>query len=61
MLAVEPKPPRVVAGMPEKSLVLTMPSREDPPDRHPNVTFNSPNDPDYQKLFVWIKEGAKLN
>jgi hypothetical protein len=52
---------RVRLGAPETSLVLTMPSREDPPDRHPNVTFTGPRDPDYLKLLVWIREGAKQN
>jgi hypothetical protein len=54
-------PLRVQTAMPEKSLVLTMPSAENPPDGHPNVTFTSPSDPDYQKLLVWIREGAKNN
>jgi hypothetical protein len=54
-------PLRVQTAMPEKSLVLTMPSAENPPDGHPNVTFTSPADPDYQKLLVWIREGAKNN
>ena len=31
---------------PEKSLVLTMPSYESPPDAHPNVTFTGLQDPD---------------
>ncbi|MGE0869260.1 MAG: hypothetical protein AB7P03_11880 [Kofleriaceae bacterium] len=52
---------RVVPLAPETSLLLTMPSREDPPDRHPNVTFPSNLDPDYLKIFAWIKEGAKDN
>ena len=52
---------RVRAGMPEMSLLLTMPSREAPPDRHPNVTFTSTADLDFQKIYVWIKEGAKEN
>jgi len=52
---------RVNLGTPEASLVLKMPSREDPPDNHPNVTFASPQDPDYLKLLVWIREGAKQN
>ena len=43
------------------SQLLTYPSREDPPDRHPNVTFTSPLDPDYLKILVWIREGAKDN
>ena len=59
---VEERPgTRVRLAMPEASLVLTMPSREDPPDRHPNVTFSGPRDPDYLKLLVWIREGAKQN
>jgi hypothetical protein len=59
---VEERPnTRVRVTSPETSLVLTMPSREDPPDGHPNVTFTGPRDPDYLKLLVWIREGAKLN
>jgi hypothetical protein len=54
-------PLRVQVLMPEKSELLTYPSREDPPDRHPNVTFTSPLDPDYLKILVWIREGAKDN
>jgi hypothetical protein len=42
-------------------MVLTMPSRETPPDPHPNVTFTGPLDPDYLLLLVWIREGAKEN
>ena len=52
---------RVQLATPENSLVLTMPSRETPPDRHPNIPFASGNDPDYLKLLVWIREGAKDN
>lgn len=59
---VEERPnTRVQVGMPEKSLVLTMPSREVPPDGHPTVVFASSLDPDYLKLLVWIREGAKQN
>jgi hypothetical protein len=54
-------PTRVVVGMPETSLVLTMPSREDPPDNHPNVTFSSPTDPDYLLILGWITGGALQN
>jgi len=54
-------PQRVLLATPEKSLLLTRPSREDPPDSHPNVTFTSPRDPDYVKILVWIREGAQLN
>jgi hypothetical protein len=54
-------PLRVNKAMPEKSLVLTMPSAESPSDGHPNVTFTGPQDPDYLKILVWIREGAKLN
>jgi len=57
----EEDPLRVQRLMPEKSELLTYPSREDPPDRHPNATFASPLDPDYLKILVWIKEGAKDN
>jgi hypothetical protein len=52
---------RVNLTMPEKSLVLTMPSAEDPPDAHPTIVFAGPRDPDYLKLLVWIREGAKQN
>lgn len=59
---VEERPnTRVQLTMPEKSLVLTFPSRENPPDRHPNITFASAVDPDYLKILVWIREGAKNN
>jgi hypothetical protein len=52
---------RTNLGAPEKSLVLTMPSYETPPDPHPTVVFTSTADPDYLKILVWIKEGAKYN
>ncbi|HXU71786.1 MAG TPA: hypothetical protein VN947_20775 [Polyangia bacterium] len=52
---------RVNLATPEKSLVLTMPSFESPPDPHPTVVFTSSTDVDYQKILVWIKEGAKFN
>lgn len=54
-------PMRVVLSAPATSKVLTMPSYENPPDNHPNVTFQGPQDPDYQKILVWITEGAKNN
>jgi hypothetical protein len=38
-----------------------MPSAENPPDSHPNITFTGPEDADYLKLLVWIREGAKNN
>jgi hypothetical protein len=60
-LVVEKPNTRVRVAAPETSLVLTMPSREDPPDAHPNVTFTGPRDPDYLKLLVWIREGATQN
>lgn len=52
---------RVNLATPEASRVLTMPSRETPPDNHPNVTFASAQDPDFRKILVWIREGAKNN
>jgi hypothetical protein len=59
-LTVE-NPLRARTDEPELSLVLTMPSAEDPPDRHPNITFTGPQDPDYIKILVWLREGAKNN
>jgi hypothetical protein len=58
---VDEDPTRVVAGMPAMSLLLTMPSPEQPPDRHPNVTFTGPDDPDFVKIEIWIREGALQN
>jgi hypothetical protein len=58
---VQESPLRVQVAMPEKSLVLTMPSAENPPDAHPVVAFASASDPDYLRLLVWIREGAKNN
>jgi hypothetical protein len=57
----EEEPARADPAMPEMSLVLTMPSAESPPDGHPNVTFTGPQDPDYIKILVWLREGAKNN
>ena len=54
-------PTRIILATPETSLLLRMPSREDPPDTHPNVTFASVADPDYVKILVWISEGALQN
>jgi hypothetical protein len=58
---VEERPGRVNLLMPETSYVLTLPSREDPADRHPNVTFASALDPDYLLLLGWIQQGAQQN
>ncbi len=52
---------RVDLADPPKSLVLTMPSYENPPDAHPTVVFTSSSDPDYVKILTWIKEGALFN
>jgi hypothetical protein len=58
---VEEKPnTRVNTGAPALSLVLTKPLAEQPPN-HQTATFANQQDPDYLKLFVWIKEGAKNN
>ena len=54
-------PLRATPTTPETSLVLTMPSAESPSDGHPNVTFTGPQDPDYLKILVWLREGAKSN
>jgi hypothetical protein len=55
------KTTRVNLMVPEESLVLRMPSAEDPPDAHPNITFTGPSDADYLTLLGWITEGAKQN
>ena len=60
-LVLEVPNTRVQTATPENSLVLRYPSREDPPDAHPNITFASAVDPDYLKILVWIREGAKDN
>ncbi len=52
---------RVIAEPAAESLLLTMPSREDPPDVHPNITFASADDPDYQLILAWIEQGAPNN
>ncbi len=52
---------RVSLQAPEESLLLTMPSFEAPPDPHPNATFISDSDPDYQIILAWIREGARDN
>jgi len=52
---------RVDLQTPEASLILTMPSFEDPPDIHPFATFTGPSDPDYQTILAWIREGASSN
>ena len=54
-------PTRIVVADPDASLVLTMPLREDPPDRHPNITFANTLDPDWMLLKAWIVEGALEN
>ena len=58
---VEEKPGRVVPGAnAATSTVLTKPLREEPPN-HQNASFQNTQDPDYVKILVWIKEGAKNN
>jgi len=52
---------RVNLEDPPASLLLTMPSFEDPPDIHPFATFTGQNDPDYLTILVWIQEGALNN
>ena len=52
---------RVNLAAPAESLMLTLPSKEDPPDVHPNSTFLSSSDPDYLTILGWIREGALDN
>lgn len=51
---------RVSVATPEASLVLIKPLKEEPPN-HQNATFQNAQDPDYLKILVWIREGAKDN
>ena len=50
--------PRVNTADPDASLLLRRPTFEDPPDQHPNAIFQTPFDPDYQKIRRWISDGA---
>ncbi len=52
---------RVNLETPAESLMLTLPSKEDPPDVHPNSTFLSAADADYLTILGWIQEGALNN
>ncbi len=52
---------RVNLADPASSLILTMPSLEDPADSHPNSTFTSTTDPGYVAILGWIQGGAPLN
>jgi hypothetical protein len=52
---------RVDIAVPADSLMLTLPSKEDPPDVHPNSTFLSNADPDYLLILGWVTEGALNN
>lgn len=52
---------RVDVASPDDSVLLRLPSLENPPDDHPNVVFATPNDPDYQLIRAWIAEGARNN
>lgn len=49
---------RTNPAYPEGSLLLTMPSFEDPPDTHPNAIFLDEYNRDYQLLRTWVEQGA---
>jgi hypothetical protein len=49
---------RTNPAYPAGSLLLTMPSFEDPPDTHPNAIFLDQYDRDYRLLRAWIERGA---
>lgn len=42
---------------PERSLLLTMPLLEDPPN-HPNASFSDTSNPGYVTIKAWIEQGA---
>ena len=50
---------RVNLADPPASLLLAMPGPA--PDSHPNITFASSFDVDYQLILAWIQEGALDN
>lgn len=50
----------VQPATPEESLLLTRPLFEDPPD-HPNATWLTDLDPNYQRILAWIRSGAPLH
>ena len=52
---------RVNPAQPESSVLLRLPSAEDPPDAHPVSLFASPADPDYLLLLGWVSQGAPRN
>lgn len=52
---------RIDRNNPEASLLLTMPSFEDPADAHPFATFTGVDDPDYLIILAWIQQGALQN
>lgn len=43
---------------PAKSMLLTMPLYENPPDLHPNATWLTMQDPAYMTVMQWISQGA---
>jgi len=49
---------RTNPAYPQGSLLLTMPSFEDPPDTHPNAIFLDEYNRDYLLLRAWIEQGA---
>lgn len=48
---------RVCVNEPERSLMLSKPLLEEPPN-HPNASFTSVESPDYVRLKAWIEQGA---
>jgi hypothetical protein len=49
----------VTVADPAKSLLLSMPLYEVPPDTHPNATWLTAQDPAYMTIMSWIMQGAK--
>lgn len=48
---------RVCTDNPSKSMLLTMPMYEDPPDGHPYANYEA-NDPEVLLMQAWIEQGA---
>jgi len=62
LAALKAKPGLIDTANPGKSLLLTKPLYELPPEmqNHPNATFVDKSDPTYKLILLWIQQGAQL-